>query len=73
MSNERDEYKKVKNLVDELMHGGPLGDGIGPDQAAFCVNREFGTAYDGREIHAIWTQGQPWATELGGQVGGTDG
>lgn len=68
--SEADEYKRIKARVDELMSGGVLGDGVGPFKTAMRINDDFGTSYSGEEIHAIWTQGKPWAEEEGGRVGG---
>ena len=55
------EYKLVKQRVDELMTGPPLGDGIGPRNTAWRINEEFGTNYQGHEIWRIWRQGKEWA------------
>lgn len=58
---ESEEYAAIKERVNELMSGGPLGDGIGPRNAAFRINEEFGTSYQGHEIWRIWRQGKEWA------------
>lgn len=58
--SEAEEYRAIKRRVDELMSGGPLGDGIGPGNTCWHVNREFGATYTPEEIHAIWQKGKPW-------------
>lgn len=68
MSDEATEYRRLKARVDELMTGGPCGDGIGPRNASFRVNEEFGTNYTGEEIHAIWQKGKPWYKGEGPEV-----
>ena len=58
---EHDEFLRIRERVNELMAGGPLGDGIGPRNTAWTINAEFGTSYEGHEIWRIWRQGTEWA------------
>ena len=62
--NEGAEYGCVKERVDELMSGGPFNDGLGPSKTAREIKAEFGISYNADEIHAIWTQGKPWAPDF---------
>jgi hypothetical protein len=50
----------LKRRVDELMAGGPLGDGIGPRNASWHINQEFDTRLTPEEVHAIWQKRKPW-------------
>ena len=59
--SEHSEYIQIREMVNELMSGGPFGDGIGPNNAAYRVNAKFGTTYEGYEIWRIWRQGKKWA------------
>jgi hypothetical protein len=59
--NEQREYERVRARVNELMSGGPFGDGIGPFNTCYQINDEFGTSYCPEEIWRIWRQGKPWA------------
>lgn len=61
MASEASEYAAVKKLVNELMTGGCLGDGIGPGNASRVINDELGTTYSPEEIWRIWRQGKEWA------------
>lgn len=61
MFSEVPEFLRVRERVNELMSGGPFGDGIGPVNTARRVNEEFGTNYSGVEIWRIWRQGKEWA------------
>jgi hypothetical protein len=59
--DEAGEFARVRERVNELMSGGPFGDGIGPGNTAYQINDEFGTTYCGEEIWRIWRQGKEWA------------
>lgn len=54
---------ELKSRVDELMSGGPLGDGVGPGNAAKRINAEWGRSYTGEGIHGVWQRGKPWFVE----------
>lgn len=59
--NEAEQFRAIKARINELMEGGPLGDGIGPGNTAKKIASEFGVFYDGHEVHAIWRQDKEWA------------
>lgn len=59
--SEATDYFCVRDRVNQLMAGGPFGDGIGPGNTSRVVNEEFGTNYSGEEIWRIWRQGKEWA------------
>ena len=61
MTTEATEFIRLRKRVNELMSGGPFGDGVGPRNAANRINVEFGTTYSGVEIWRIWRQGKEWA------------
>lgn len=52
-SSEDREYRELKARVEELMVGGPGGDGIGPKRTADAIWEEFGVEYPPEEIHLI--------------------
>lgn len=60
-TEEKIEYLRLRDRVNELMSGGPFGDGIGPFKTSYIINNEFGTSYEGAEVWRIWRQNKEWA------------
>lgn len=59
--SESTEYENFRARVNELMSGGPFGDGIGPGNTSRKLNAELGTNYSPEEVWRIWRQGKEWA------------
>lgn len=49
---------EIISRINELMHGGFLGDGIGPNNTAKKLYTEFGIRLDGDEVWKMWRIGK---------------